>query len=59
VTYQLKWKIEMKSWDRFQVPLPFSPCRLVTRGPIAVPEDATEDDLVAINAKVAEAMGRD
>jgi len=59
VTYHLEWKYELKSWDRFQVPLPFSPCRLVTRGPIFVPEEATEEDFVAINAKVAEALGLD
>jgi lysophospholipid acyltransferase (LPLAT)-like uncharacterized protein len=59
VTYHLKWKHELKSWDRFQVPLPFSRCTLVTRGPIKVPKDATEEELVAINAKVAEAMGLD
>jgi lysophospholipid acyltransferase (LPLAT)-like uncharacterized protein len=59
VTYHLKWKRELRSWDRFQVPLPFSPCTLVTRGPITVPEDATDEELVAINAKVAEALGLD
>lgn len=59
VTYELGWKHELKSWDRFQVALPFSACRLVIRGPIAVPEDATEAELVAINAMVAEALGGD
>jgi lysophospholipid acyltransferase (LPLAT)-like uncharacterized protein len=59
VTYHLGWKIELKSWDRFQVPLPFSTCRLLTRGPIPVPEKATEEELVAINAKVAEALESD
>src|SRR5207245_2002111 len=26
VSYHLRWKIQLKSWDRFQVPLPFSRC---------------------------------
>lgn len=59
VTYHLAWKIALKSWDRFIVPVPFSPCRLVTQGPISVPEDASEEELVAINAKVAQALGND
>jgi lysophospholipid acyltransferase (LPLAT)-like uncharacterized protein len=59
LTYHLSWKFELNSWDRFQVPLPFSSCRLVTRGPIPVPADASDDELNAINTIVAEALGRD
>ncbi len=59
VTFQLKWKLQLKSWDRFQVPLPFSMCRVITRGPIAIPEAATEEELVAIKAMVAETLGGD
>ena len=59
VSYKLSWKFELNSWDRFQVPLPFSSCRLVTHGPFSVPENASEKDLDAINATVAEALGRD
>jgi lysophospholipid acyltransferase (LPLAT)-like uncharacterized protein len=57
VTYDLGWKLELNSWDRFQVPLPFATCKLVTRGPIAVPEGVSDEELEAINAKVAEALG--
>jgi lysophospholipid acyltransferase (LPLAT)-like uncharacterized protein len=57
VTYDLAWKFELNSWDRFQVPMPFSSCRLFTCGPITVPEDATENELAAIITKVAEALG--
>jgi hypothetical protein len=59
VTYRLGWKLVLNSWDRFQVPLPFSACKFTTQGPIAVPKNATEEELVAINAMVAEALGRD
>jgi len=59
VTYDLSWKFELKSWDRFQVPLPFSSCRLVTQKPITVPEGASQEELVAINAMVAEALSGD
>jgi len=59
VTYELKWKSELKSWDRFHVPLPFSTCRLITGDPIMVPEDASEAELEQLTAQVITAMGGD
>ena len=59
VSFELGWKVRLKSWDRFQVPLPFSACRLVTRGPIPVPEGLSEDQLGEINGTVAEMLGND
>ena len=29
VSYYLNWKIRVKSWDRFQIPLPFSRCEVI------------------------------
>jgi lysophospholipid acyltransferase (LPLAT)-like uncharacterized protein len=59
VTYQLKWKRELKSWDRFHVPLPFSTCHLLTGEPIFVPENASDAEMAAISARVREALGGD
>ncbi len=59
ITTHLGWKIVLKSWDRFQVPLPFSTCRLISEAPITVPADATEAELTAISARVGEALGGD
>lgn len=59
VTYHLKWKLELKSWDRFQVPLPFSRCHLKTSEPIYVPAEATEDELAVIKAQITSALGGD
>jgi hypothetical protein len=59
VTYQLKWKLLLNSWDRFHVPLPFSTCHLITSDPIFVPENASDAELAAISARVAEALGGD
>jgi len=39
---QLGWKIRLKSWDHFEVPLPFSRCRMTFGEPIHVPRGATE-----------------
>lgn len=59
VTYQLKWKRLLDSWDRFHVPIPFSACRFITGEPIFVPENASDAELAAINARISEALGGD
>ncbi len=42
VSYHLSWKIRVKSWDRFQIPLPFGRCELVLSTPVFVPRDADD-----------------
>jgi lysophospholipid acyltransferase (LPLAT)-like uncharacterized protein len=59
VTYRLGWKRELKSWDRFHVPLPFASCHLLTSERIVVPEDASAEELAALAARVTEALGGD
>jgi lysophospholipid acyltransferase (LPLAT)-like uncharacterized protein len=59
ITYRLPWKIELKSWDRFHVPLPFSTCHLTTSEPIFVPKDATETELELISERITKALGGD
>lgn len=59
VTYQLRWKKELRSWDRFHVPLPFSTCHLVTSERISVPENATESELEELRARASRALGGD
>jgi lysophospholipid acyltransferase (LPLAT)-like uncharacterized protein len=44
VSYHLKWKIQLGSWDRFQIPLPFSPCELVLGKTFVVPSDISDED---------------
>lgn len=41
-TFNARWKIRMRSWDRFQIPLPFSRCDFVFEKPVRVPRDATD-----------------
>ena len=57
ITYQMKWKLELNSWDRFHVPLPFSTCRLVTSQPIRVPENASETERAAIEEQIKAGLG--
>ena len=42
VSYGLNWKIRLKSWDRFQIPLPFSRCEIIYSKPIRIPHEATD-----------------
>jgi lysophospholipid acyltransferase (LPLAT)-like uncharacterized protein len=42
VSYYLNWKIRPKSWDRFQVPLPFARCEITVGKMMRVPREATE-----------------
>jgi lysophospholipid acyltransferase (LPLAT)-like uncharacterized protein len=42
VTCNTRRKICLKSWDGFQIPLPFSRCELILNGPILVPREACE-----------------
>jgi lysophospholipid acyltransferase (LPLAT)-like uncharacterized protein len=41
VSYHVNWKIRLKSWDRFQIPLPFSRCEMIYEKPVFVPRAAT------------------
>ena len=43
-TCQLGWKIQVKSWDRFQIPLPFSHCTMTFAEPIRVPREASDTE---------------
>ena len=43
VSNHVSWKLCMKSWDRFQIPLPFARCRITLGEPIRIPRDATEE----------------
>lgn len=42
VSNDLHWKIRVKSWDRFQIPLPLSRCEIVFGPPVRVPREATD-----------------
>lgn len=41
-SFHLNWKIRLKSWDRFQLPLPFARCEITTGRIFRVPREATE-----------------
>ena len=43
----MKHKIQLKSWDEFQIPLPFTPAIVLMAPPIWPPDDARPEDLQA------------
>ena len=44
VTFNLNWKISVKSWDRFQIPLPFARCEVCVGKAVRVPPNASDDE---------------
>lgn len=57
-SYNLRWKIRLKSWDGFQIPLPFSRCDLRAEKPITVPREATPEERDRIRAELQAVMMR-
>jgi lysophospholipid acyltransferase (LPLAT)-like uncharacterized protein len=51
-TYHLPWKVRGKSWDRFQIPLPFSICNVRFEAPIRVPRDASDEQREALRQQL-------
>lgn len=50
--------IYAKSWDRYQLPLPFAKCIMIFGEPIYVPAEATEPEVEAIRLKMEAEMHR-
>ena len=42
VSYHVNWKVRLKSWDRFQAPLPFARCDITVGKIFRVPREATD-----------------
>jgi len=49
---QLGWKIRLKSWDRFEIPLPFSRCEMTFGELIRVPREATDAELAQLREQL-------
>lgn len=55
-SYRLNWKIRVKSWDRFQIPLPFARCEMFFGEPIHVPRDASDEDRARLRQRLHDAL---
>jgi lysophospholipid acyltransferase (LPLAT)-like uncharacterized protein len=61
-SYYLGWKIQVNSWDRGQIPLPFSRCEVKIGVPIHVPRQASDAEREALRQQLEQslkAMSRD
>ena len=56
VSYHLGWKIRPKSWDRFQIPLPFARCEMFFGKPIRVPRQASVAERETLRQQVEQAL---
>jgi lysophospholipid acyltransferase (LPLAT)-like uncharacterized protein len=50
------WKLKLKSWDRMQIPLPFTLCELRYGDPIHVPRDASDEEVEKLRVRLEESM---
>jgi lysophospholipid acyltransferase (LPLAT)-like uncharacterized protein len=50
------WKICLRSWDRFQIPLPFARCELRHAAPIWVPREASDEECERLRLKLQKVM---
>ncbi len=55
-SYHLNWKIQAKSWDRFQIPLPFARVTVTMGEPIRVPREASSTERAALRKLLEERM---
>jgi lysophospholipid acyltransferase (LPLAT)-like uncharacterized protein len=52
----VSWKMQLRSWDRFQIPLLFARCELYDNDPIWVPRAATDDEREQLRLKLEASM---
>ncbi len=56
VSYNLSWKIQLKSWDAFQIPLPFSRCDVFLEKAIRVPRVCPPEKHEAMRLELESAL---
>ena len=52
VSYYLPWKCQIRSWDRFQIPMPFTRCELRVGETVRVPGEASPEEREALRVKL-------
>jgi lysophospholipid acyltransferase (LPLAT)-like uncharacterized protein len=57
-SWYVSWKVRLKSWDQFQVPLPFARCEVIFEGPIRVPREATDQEREKIRVELEQKLRR-
>ena len=52
ISFNLTGKISLRSWDRFQIPLPFSRCEVCIGQPVFVPHETTDEQREALRQQL-------
>ena len=55
-SYHLQWKVKLKSWDRFQVPIPFTQCEVRAMPVVRVPREADDEERERLRAHLEQSM---
>ena len=56
VSFNLTGKVSLKSWDRFQIPLPFARCKVCIGQPVFVPRAATDAERDALRQELQQRL---
>ena len=56
VSYHLTWKIRPRSWDRIQIPLPFTRCTVHVGKAIRMPRDASDAEREMLRAELERSL---
>ena len=55
-SWHAPWKIQAKSWDRFQIPLPFSRCEMILGKAVRVPREASDAEREALRQQLEQTL---
>ena len=55
-SFNLNRKLRFKSWDRFQIPLPFARCEVFLERPIRVPREASDAQREVLRRQLEETL---
>ena len=53
---RIAWRKDLRSWDRFQIPLPFTACDIFLGKPIRVPRRMSDEEREAISDQLKKAL---
>ena len=56
VSWMVDWKIELPSWDRFLIPLPFSRCTITLGEPLQIARTKSEEEFEAERKRLEDAL---
>jgi lysophospholipid acyltransferase (LPLAT)-like uncharacterized protein len=55
-SYYLGWKVQAKSWDRLQIPLPFSVCEVMIGKPVRIPREASDEERETLRQQLEQTL---